>query len=50
MEQTQDLNLRYQIHNKKTGHVEVKSREVEVTIPAGIDDGMNLRLAGQGAW
>ena len=46
---TQDLNLRYQVQDPKTGRVEVKERVVEVKTPAGIDDGMNLRLAGQGA-
>ena len=44
-----DLHLRYQVQDRKTGQVEVKEREVSVDIPAGIDTGMNLRLAGQGA-
>jgi len=43
-----DLNLRYQVR-KKGGKVEIKEREVTVTVPAGIDNGMNLRLQGQGA-
>jgi len=44
-----DLHLRYQIHNKKKNKMEVKERDVEVDVPAGIDNGMNLRLTGQGA-
>mmetsp|Transcript_12750 Transcript_12750/g.23901 ORF Transcript_12750/g.23901 Transcript_12750/m.23901 type:complete len:477 (-) Transcript_12750:70-1500(-) len=45
----QDLNVRYQVRDPKSGRVEVKERTVECTIPAGIDSGMSLRLAGQGA-
>lgn len=45
----QDLDLRYQVQDSKTGRVEIKERSVEVDIPAGIDTGMNLRLNGQGA-
>jgi molecular chaperone DnaJ len=44
-----DLNLQYQIVDRKTGQVEVKDKEVTVSIPPGIDTGMNIRLAGQGA-
>lgn len=44
-----DLHLRYQIHNAKKNTMEVKERDVTVDIPAGIDNGMNLRLSGQGA-
>jgi molecular chaperone DnaJ len=44
-----DLNVRYQIRDASTGAMEVKDRTVECSIPAGIDTGMNLRLAGQGA-
>ena len=44
-----DLNLRYQIHNRQNNQMEIKEREVTVDVPAGIDNGMNLRLAGQGA-
>eukprot|EP00804_Cyclotella_cryptica_P013301 CCRYP_018632-RA/>CCRYP_018632-RA protein AED:0.03 eAED:0.03 QI:141/0/0.5/1/0/0.5/2/763/475 len=44
-----DLHLRYQIHNKAKNKMEVKERDVTVDIPAGIDNGMNLRLSGQGA-
>ena len=39
-----DLHLRYQIYNKKKNMNEVKERNVEVDIPAGIDNGMSLRL------
>ena len=46
---TKDLNLRYQHVNRKTGEVSLKERTVEVTTPPGIDNGMNLRLPGQGA-
>lgn len=44
-----DLHLRYQIQDRQTGEVQIKEREVEVETPPGIDNGMNLRLAGQGA-
>jgi len=44
-----DLHLRYQIVNKKSNRVEVKERDVTVDIPAGIENGMNLRLGDQGA-
>lgn len=44
-----DLHLRYQIQDRQTGQVEIKEREVAVDTPPGIDNGMNLRLAGQGA-
>ena len=44
-----DLQLRYQIHNKQKNTMEVKERDVVVDVPAGIDNGMNLRLSGQGA-
>eukprot|EP00541_Cyclophora_tenuis_P000128 CAMPEP_0116577094 /NCGR_PEP_ID=MMETSP0397-20121206/20927_1 /TAXON_ID=216820 /ORGANISM="Cyclophora tenuis, Strain ECT3854" /LENGTH=440 /DNA_ID=CAMNT_0004106269 /DNA_START=23 /DNA_END=1345 /DNA_ORIENTATION=+ len=46
---SKDLGLRYQIRDSKTGKVSVKEREVTVEIPPGIDNGMNLRLSGQGA-
>ena len=46
---SKDLHLRYQILNQKTGQIEIKEREVTVDIPPGIDNGMNLRLTGQGA-
>lgn len=45
----QDLNLRYQTVNRDTGETQTKERTVPVDIPAGIDNGMNLRLQGQGA-
>ena len=44
-----DLHLRYQVQDRESGQIEVKEREVNVDIPPGIDTGMNLRLAGQGA-
>jgi len=44
-----DLHLRYQIQNKKTNRMEVKERDVTVDVPAGIDDGMNMRISDQGA-
>ena len=44
-----DLHLRYKIHNKQKNTMEVKERDVTVDVPAGIDNGMNLRLSRQGA-
>jgi len=44
-----DLKLRYQIHNREKNRTEVKERDVTVDVPPGIDNGMNLRLGGQGA-
>jgi molecular chaperone DnaJ len=35
--------------NKETGQIEIKERDVTVDTPPGIDNGMNLRLGGQGA-
>lgn len=46
---SKDLNLRYQTVNRKTGESQVKEREVTVDTPPGIDNGMNMRLQGQGA-
>jgi DnaJ-class molecular chaperone len=46
---TKDLHLRYQLRDPKTGQISVKERDVAVDIPAGIDNGMNLRVSGQGA-
>lgn len=46
---SKDLHLRYQILNPENGKVEIKEREVTVDTPPGIDNGMNLRLTGQGA-
>mmetsp|Transcript_5500 Transcript_5500/g.7980 ORF Transcript_5500/g.7980 Transcript_5500/m.7980 type:complete len:223 (-) Transcript_5500:117-785(-) len=44
-----NLDLRYQNKDSKTGKVKIVDRQVTVDIPAGIDNGMNVRLAGQGA-
>ncbi|KAL7550363.1 hypothetical protein ACHAWF_013602 [Thalassiosira exigua] len=44
-----ELHLRYQVQNRKTNGTEVKERDVTVDVPPGIDNGMNLRLTGQGA-
>lgn len=46
---SKNLNVRYQVLDKKSGEYRTKEREVTVQIPAGIDNGMNLRLQGQGA-
>lgn len=46
---SKDLHLRYQTVDRKTGKAEVKERDITVDIPAGIDNGMNLRLQGKGA-
>jgi len=43
-----DVHLQYLVYDKQ-GRTRVKERDVGVDIPAGIDDGMSLRLAGQGA-
>lgn len=42
-----DLHLRYQVI--QNGQVSIKERDVTVDVPPGMDTGMNLRLAGQGA-
>lgn len=42
-----NLHLRYQVMEK--GKVSIKERDVAVEVPPGMDTGMNLRLAGQGA-
>lgn len=46
---SKDLHLRYQVRDPKSGKVTVKERDLTVDIPAGIDNGMNLRISGQGA-
>ena len=46
---SKDLHLRYQVRDSKTGKTSIKERDLTVDIPAGIDTGLNLRLAGQGA-
>jgi len=46
---SKDLHLRYQAVNRKSGQIELKERDVTIDVPPGIDTGMNLRLAGQGA-
>ena len=43
------LKVRYQHQDRKTGETTVKEHDVTVETPAGIDNGMNLRLAGKGA-
>lgn len=44
-----EMNLRYQTVNRETGEMQTKERKVTVDTPPGIDNGMNLRLTGQGA-
>lgn len=46
---SKDLHLRYQVLNRENGQVEIKERNVTVDTPPGIDNGMNLRLSGEGA-
>jgi DnaJ-class molecular chaperone len=46
---SKDLNLRYQSRAENGQGSEIKKRTVTVDIPPGIDSGMNMRLAGQGA-
>ena len=44
-----DLHLSYQTMDRRTGQVEHKDRDVTVDVPPGIEEGMNIRLQGQGA-
>lgn len=44
-----DLHVRYEAVDRETGRVSLKERDVTVDTPPGIDNGMNLRLAGKGA-
>jgi len=44
-----DVHVRYEAVDRETGRVSLKERNVTVETPAGIDNGMNLRLAGKGA-
>lgn len=46
---SKDLHLRYQVMNRENGQIEIKERDVTVDTPPGIDNGMNLRLSGEGA-
>lgn len=46
---SKDLHLRYQVMNRENGKIEIKERDVKVDTPPGIDNGMNLRLSGEGA-
>jgi molecular chaperone DnaJ len=46
---TKTLKVRYQVMDNDTGRLEKKERDVSVDIPAGVDNGMNLRMEGQGA-
>jgi DnaJ-class molecular chaperone len=46
---SKDLHLRYQVRDSKSGQTKIKERDVVVEVPPGIDNGMNLRLSGQGA-
>jgi len=46
---SKNLHLRYQALNRENGQVEIKERDVNVDTPPGIDNGMNLRLSGEGA-
>eukprot|EP00537_Pseudo-nitzschia_pungens_P014294 CAMPEP_0172383814 /NCGR_PEP_ID=MMETSP1061-20121228/1625_1 /TAXON_ID=37318 /ORGANISM="Pseudo-nitzschia pungens, Strain cf. pungens" /LENGTH=481 /DNA_ID=CAMNT_0013112177 /DNA_START=161 /DNA_END=1606 /DNA_ORIENTATION=+ len=46
---SKNLHLRYQIMNRENGQIEIKERDVKVDTPPGIDNGMNLRLSGEGA-
>jgi len=44
-----DLHVKYEAVDRETGRVTLKERDVVVETPPGIDNGMNLRLAGKGA-
>lgn len=46
---SKNLHLRYQVMNRENGSIEIKERDVTVDTPPGIDNGMNLRLSGEGA-
>mmetsp|Transcript_19191 Transcript_19191/g.40390 ORF Transcript_19191/g.40390 Transcript_19191/m.40390 type:complete len:473 (-) Transcript_19191:613-2031(-) len=46
---SKNLHLRYQVMNRETGQIEIKERDVTADTPPGIDNGMNLRLSGEGA-
>lgn len=46
---SKDLHLRYQVMNRENGQVEIKERDVTVDTPPGIDNGMNLRVSGEGS-
>ena len=46
---SKNLHLRYQVMNRENGQVEIKERDVKVDTPPGIDNGMNLRVSGEGA-
>ena len=46
---SKDLHLRYQVMNRENGQIEIKERDVTVDTPPGIDNGMNLRVSGEGA-
>lgn len=44
-----DVNVRYQVLNRETGHTEVKQKTVSVDIPPGVNTGVTIRVPGQGA-
>jgi len=46
---SKDLHLRYQVKDAKSGQTKMKERDVVIDVPAGIDNGMTLRLSGEGA-
>lgn len=46
---SKNLHLRYQFMNRESGQIEIKERDAKVDTPPGIDNGMNLRLSGEGA-
>ena len=43
-----DIDLSFQTQNPMTGQVTTERRNVKVNVPPGVNDGMNLRVAGQG--
>ena len=43
-----DIDLSFQTQDPRTGRVETQRRNVSVNVPPGVNDGMNLRVAGQG--
>src|SRR5690606_9553105 len=46
---TCNLNLQAQEINPETGELQTKTRSLNVKIPAGITEGQQIRLSGQGS-
>ena len=46
---SKDVNVAYSVRDNSTGRIKNEKRSVTVTVPIGVEDGMNLRVAGQGS-